>query len=190
MKKAIFLFGVLLFSLSFLWGCNGGGKESQKTTANISDDSMEQNSDEIGNQVGLEVGEVGTIQDTLGTYEVKLKSADIKKEVKGLESKADIFILVKLSIKNVGDHPIKAGEVIESVKLLDDHKGGGEDKADHTKGLNTFKGKGEIQPGTSKNGVLLFDMPESEYYQMVWNFGFTGTLSNKVTWEFDASEAK
>jgi hypothetical protein len=47
--------------------------------------------------------------------------------------------------------------------------------------------EGDIEPGESVSGELVFDVIESSYYELVYGHA-TPTVSNQVRWHFDADE--
>lgn len=195
--KVYKLFGVMGLSALILWGCGGdtgnqatNAKDTGVTNSTTNDLANKDGSEKVDDQEGLNIGDTGVVEDTLGKYEVKLKTIKLTKHVEGIQLANDVFVLAQVSIKNVGENSFKASDVVSAVEMISPNDGGGGNRAKLASDLDNFQGKGKVAPGKTVEGWLVFDKGKFGHYKMVWNFGFTGTLSNKVTWEFDTSEAK
>lgn len=86
-------------------------KESEETNSannsiednsEIDDDTETQSNDanEVEDQLNLGIGDTGTFDTTLGTYEVTLVSAKLEDDIDGQSSELDRFIVLDLTVKN------------------------------------------------------------------------------------------
>ncbi|ADU31785.1 DUF4352 domain-containing protein [Evansella cellulosilytica] len=147
-------------------------------TENIEQDDSYESKDEV-----LSIGDTGRMIDTLGEYEVTIHSVEITEEIQGNTPMEDVYVIVDLSIKNIGDEILEVQDIIGTHLFSDDDLPSGNmfyvdfiDEID-----------GEISYGETVSGQILFDQIYSEYYNLVFGWGLS-TVSNELTWHFTRDE--
>ncbi len=148
------------------------------------DDDEQNSSDQSNNGDVLSLGETGKIESNFGDYEITVNSFKTQKEFNGEELTADFFLLVDFTVKNVGSEPLN-GEDVYWAELFDDQENmEGNQFFDSVEQLT-----GEIAPGETANGQFVFNAYESEFYQLVFNYGALEEMATSLTWEFTPDEA-
>lgn len=161
--------------------------ESENESDNETDDEEKP---EVEDQLDLVLGDTGTFDTTLGTYEMTVGHAELSKEVEEEKSTRDGFILLDITIKNTSDHPLDAEDLIYSMEVTNnlDHSG----STDHAEGFDTVEEfNGELEPGDEQSAQFLTIVDDSDEYffrKTVGNIG--GGSSNQVVWKIQADEAK
>ena len=161
--------------------------ESEKESDNETDDEEKP---EVEDQLDLVLGDTGTFDTTLGTYEMTVEHAELSKEVEEEKSTRDGFILLDITIKNTSDHPLDAEDLIYSMEVTNnlDHSG----STDHADGFDTVEEfNGELEPGDEQSAQFLTIVDDSDEYffrKTVGNIG--GGSSNQVVWTIQADEAE
>lgn len=190
MKNVIRL-SCLFISLLLIVACgsNGTGSEQNEGNSNNAnpDNEVEQASDEK-----LRLGDTGTLKDTIGEYEVTPTAFEITKSVDGdvpshADTHDDDFIIVDITIKNIGDSALEGPDITRSgVVLADDNDLKSDNRWDYEWGDQITS---EIQPGEEVDGQLVFERPPSEYYELIFGYGLS-SVSSQATWYFEPDEAK
>lgn len=128
MKNVIRL-SFLIISLLLVAACgnndnsNGQNEGNSNNASNVnSDNEAEQTSEK------LRLGDTGTIKDTIGEYEITPSSFEITDSVDGdvptTASRGDQFIIVEITIKNIGDSALVGSDITRTgVALFDDEDG-------------------------------------------------------------------
>ncbi|HET7627420.1 MAG TPA: DUF4352 domain-containing protein [Bacillales bacterium] len=186
MKKFVMKYGVLLLIMAIMAGC-GTSTNSHNSSSAPKSQGEKQDKETESKQVDLHVGETGTVKDTLGKYRVTLNSVQRKPEIEGKKLPNESFLIVNITIKNIGNKVIDAQDVISAVKLLDSDEAGSDNRARNFKKIELIKGK--LSKGQKTSGELVFDVFKSDYYNLVWNNGFS-SLSNEVSWKITPEDLK
>lgn len=161
--------------------------ESENESDNETDDEEKP---EVEDQLDLVLGDTGTFDTTLGTYEMMVEHAELSEEVEEEKSTRDGFILLDITIKNTSDHPLDAEDLIYSMEVTNnlDHSG----STDHADGFDTVEEfNGELEPGDEQSAQFLTIVDDSDEYffrKTVGNIG--GGSSNQVVWTIQADEAE
>ncbi|WP_054950895.1 DUF4352 domain-containing protein [Numidum massiliense] len=150
------------------------------------EDDGELPSGDVKDQLGLKIGETGLIESAVGKNEITLNSAKYANKVGDEEPFEDVFLILDVTVKNVGDKNFDASEV-QGSKVFTEEKIAYDNQADLVKGIKALKG--DLAPGKSASGELLFDIEKTGNYRLVFGEGL-GTVMNKVEFEFDGSEVK
>ena len=188
---------IFSFVLLLVAGCSSDDKASQgqpnsssnktEDTNISSEESSEKESvshDSTAEGEVLRLGETGTVESTIGEYEITVESFEFVDEVEGESSLMELFVLVDVSVTNTGDQTL-LGEDINSAALFN-QEGITQENTLYYESIELLKG--EMAPGESMQGQLLFHQSSSDYYDMVFNYGLE-TVSTELTWRFDAEEA-
>ncbi|WP_054950894.1 DUF4352 domain-containing protein [Numidum massiliense] len=166
-----------------------GAQDESDGTADEDGDADETSGDlpsgDVKSQSGLKMGETALIESTAGKYEVTLNSAKYADEVGGRESIEEVYLIVDVTVKNVGKKILEASAVQGSNIEVDGSYF--DNVADVVGGVKLLKGK--LSPYESTDGELLFEIRKGKTYKLVFGQGL-GVVMNKVEWEFDASEVK
>src|SRR5690625_2983185 len=193
MKKSS-LIGLLMIVMLALAGCGSSDNENNnETNANASmNDNGNNSSDDVesnenGDHQILQLGETGTIKDTTGEYEVTPTSFQVVKEWEGEVPNNDdlTFLVVDVTIKNIGESVLN-GEELRKVDAI-----GGKDLTFSNNQLidKINELEGELQPGEKMVGQLAFALVPTDTYQLVFGLHL-GSVSNQITWELPADQAK
>ncbi|WP_117168155.1 DUF4352 domain-containing protein [Paraliobacillus sediminis] len=138
----------------------------------------------------LSLGETGTMETILGDFEVTPTGVKFLEEIEdggsNVEPSNEVFIVVDVTVKNIGDEAFESGESI-TADLFDMSDAG----LGNTPGYSSVEDfDGEVAPGEEVSGQLIFDFWETDPYILIFGYGYTSDLSNEVTWEFTADEAE
>lgn len=165
---------------------NIGNNETNENT-----NSEKPSKGDTGDQLDLKIGDTGTFDTVLGKYDMTLNSAElVDGEIEGEKSTRDGFIILELTIKNVGEAPVDLEDIIVSMEVASnlDHSG----STDHAAGFDTLKEfDGELAPGEEESAQFMTIVDDTENYyfrKLVGNIA-SGS-SNQVIWTFSADEAK
>ncbi|WP_163582479.1 DUF4352 domain-containing protein [Gracilibacillus saliphilus] len=160
-------------------GLNEGQEEDSE---NESNQELDQNENDENH---LSLGETGTVESVVGDYEVTVNSFEYMDEIEGESSNKEFFIVVDYTVKNIGTEKIN-GEDIYGADLFDENgsRGG---NISFFESVNMLEGT--IDVNEAKSGELLFDGRESEYYDLVFNFGALESNATRLTWRLNADEA-
>lgn len=123
-----------------------------------------------------DMGEPVFHDSVLGDQEITLKSASKAEEHEGKEPEFDLFMITKVTFKNVSDDPVlhvyqpsKIGLNSSLPVLYDDLYTG-----DY------------IDPGDSRTETFVFDVEESDEYRLHYNFGMFRRLD--ITWNLSKED--
>ena len=139
----------------------------------------------------LSLGETGLMETAIGDFEVTPTSYRFEEELEEgndlITPSNEVFIIVDLEIKNVDENPIKSEDLIYSV-VLGNLDGAGLGAYVNYDAIDNFQG--EITPGETMTGEVLFDFIREDTYQLSFGESYLDSLSNEVRWEFYADEAE
>ncbi|MGN8645410.1 DUF4352 domain-containing protein [Gracilibacillus sp. HCP3S3_G5_1] len=154
--------------------------------SNEPEDENEGNVEDPSNNEYLSLGETGEVTGILGNYEITVNSFEILDEIEGEPSLMEVLVLVNFEVTNIDDEPI-VGKDIYNGMLFDDDDTSQENLYD----FESIKmlTEEEIQPGETVEAQMLFDQNNSDYYELVFNFGALESNATILTWRFDAEEA-
>lgn len=182
---------MLLIALIVVVGCSSG---KEKDTPKDNDVGIEDNGNDDEKEKEdspggtLRLGETGTLNTTIGDYEVTPVSFEIVDKPNGIEpyNEGHIFVIVDTKIKNIGDDTLEGADLTSSTVLADDD----DRKSDNHWEIDIVNHfEGELKPGEEMSGQLLFQTPPSDHYALIFGYALE-TVSNEVVWRFDADEAK
>lgn len=170
---------------------NPGEAGSDDQEVPVDDNDEDDPSGETPNDGGiLSLGDTGVMETTLGDYEVTptaFRFEDEMTEDDPLQHPlSDTFIIMDVTIVNIGDEAMDAEEVISSA-ILEDLEGGGRSAYDDFVSIDSFEG--EIAAGETVEGQLVFDLGHEDEYELSFGAAYTDSLSNEVRWQLFADQA-
>lgn len=212
MKKMITLIMLTFVMMICLVACGDGDtqdvdKNNEQEESNLEgegqkDDDIDEKSEttddeetsnvgfdvESDDQLDLGIGDTGTFDTTLGTYEVTLVSAKLEDNIDGASSELDRFILLDLTVKNTSDEEQKVEDLLHSLEVTDYLDGSGfSDASEHFDSIE--KMSGVIAPGEEMSGQFVtFVYDADEYYFRKDPGNVAAGSSNQVIWLIKASE--
>ncbi|SEO60848.1 protein of unknown function [Amphibacillus marinus] len=155
------------------------------------EDEGEDNTSTSDNSEILDLGEVGTLETELGNFQVTPTAFRFEDEI----DDGDInetpyngtFIIVELTIENIDDQTLLSEELVKSANLENLDGAGIAPFLD----FNTIENfEGEIEPGASMSGELLFDFTNEEVYEFSFGADYLESLSNEVRWHLNSDDAQ
>lgn len=206
MKQFVKIFLLTVISLILIAGCSKKEKvdtasESQNEPP-TSQNSKEENSQDTKekenikeekpeeDQLGLKLGETGVVESE-EKIEVTLDSPRFENEVAGITPSNDVFMVVNATVKNIGDSTFDGKDIFVSDISTDENN-------ERSANLNPiFEGKdtevkllsGELKPGDTVKGELVFDTKKAKKYQIA--FGHESSqIITKSAWNFSENEVK
>ncbi|WP_117168158.1 DUF4352 domain-containing protein [Paraliobacillus sediminis] len=135
----------------------------------------------------LSLGETGIIKDSIGTYEITPTSFELLEATEEAEPSNGVFVLINLTIKNIGDESVDSSGLVNDSAALIDSDDIAEFNEDYYKFVDAFDG--EVESGEEISGQLLFDQAKTDNYSLMFGYGLE-TVSNQIKWGFSAEEAK
>lgn len=203
MKKSLVGIMALLLMASILAACsddkndqtdvkeNDDIEKVEETEEDANEEAPDQGNDSVEDQRDLTIGETGTFQTTLGTYEVTLESAEIVgAELDGEASLFEELIVLELTFKNIGDDTLLAEEIMYDMQITDDlDTSGSSNGAEEFDSIEVFQG--EIQPGEEKAAQFIGDIyTADEYFFRKAEGNVAAGTSNQVIWTITDAEAR
>lgn len=203
MKKSLMSIMALLLMATILAACSDNTNDQtdvkeneeiekvEETEEDANEEGSDQKDDSVKDQRDLTIGETGTFQTTLGTYEVTLESAKIVgAELDGEASLLDELIVLDLTFKNIGDNVLLAEEIMHDMEITEDLEGSGfSNGAEEFDSIEVFEG--EIQPGEEKVAQFIGDIYTGEEYFFGKAEGNVAAgTSNQVIWTIQDAEAR
>ncbi len=161
-------------------------KEEKEETTNSDGEKTK-----VEDQLDLAIGDTGTFDTTIGIYEVTVESAElVGPELEGIETELDDFLLLDMSIKNIGEKPLSLEDVIVSLDVTKDlDKSGFHDSSEAFESVSTFSGK--IESGETIGGQFIAQVYKSDIYYFRENPGTVAAGgSNQVIWNIPVEELK
>ncbi len=157
---------------------NGNGENEESDS-----DSKETSSDNSSGVLSL--GETGTVESTIGDYEITFNSFQLLEEMEGESAEGEeVFVLVDAKVTNTGEDSLNGKDLYTASIFSDD--GLSAENTFYYESINLFEGT--IEPGASMEGQFLFISSASDTYELVYNNSL-GALATVLTWEFSADEA-
>lgn len=133
----------------------------------------------------LSLGETGTLEQNIGTFEVTPTAITLKDEIDGEvpENEGHNFIIIDVEIKNIGEKTLEVDAIAESssIVLLSDEGYRGSVRIFKTHLLDNPITE-DLEPGEEVEGQMLFERKTSEYYDFRYGHNLLSSLSNQVTW--------
>lgn len=203
MKKSLVGVMALLLMATILAACsddkndqtdvkeNDDIEKVEETEGDANEETPDQGNDAVEDQRDLTIGETGTFQTTLGTYEVTLESAEIVgAELDGEASLFEELIVLELTFKNIGDDTLLAEEIMYDMQITDDlDTSGSSNGAEEFDSIEVFQG--EIQPGEEKAAQFIGDIyTADEYFFRKAEGNVVAGTSNQVIWTITDAEAR
>ncbi|CDO01811.1 hypothetical protein BN988_00257 [Oceanobacillus picturae] len=169
--------------------------EDSETSEEISDNEKttdnETSEQTIEDQLNLAIGDTGTFDTTLGTYDITLNSAKIiEEELDGEASQLDNLILLDITVRNTSDRSLQVEDLLANLEVTHDLEGtGSSNAADYFDSVDEIAG--EIAPEEEVNGQFIADISKEEKYFFRKKVGnIAAETSNQVIWTIPAEEAK
>ncbi|WP_042148762.1 hypothetical protein [Paucisalibacillus sp. EB02] len=159
-----------------------------------SDDSEGSNSGvfevNVEDQLDLGLGDTGTFDTTLGTYDVTLVSAKLEDEINGEASDLDRFIILDFIVKNTSQETQNVEDIIYSLEVTDMLEASGySDASEYFEGFERLSGP--LEPNEEIEGKFLaFVLDSDEYYFRKTPGNVAAGSSNQVIWTIKAEEAQ
>ncbi|QGH34099.1 hypothetical protein GI584_08730 [Gracilibacillus salitolerans] len=166
-----------------LIGCSSDEESSQPTN---NEDKVDEETTDSESEDVLRLGETGEVSGVLGNYEITVNSFEILDEIEGEPSLMEILVLVHFEVTNIDDLPIVGKDVYNGRLFNDENTSQGNLYDFESVKMLTEE---EIQPGETVEAEMLFDQDNSDYYELVFNFGALESNATILTWRFDANEA-
>ncbi|GIN74207.1 hypothetical protein J14TS2_46820 [Bacillus sp. J14TS2] len=220
MKKFLLTLIILLLTSTILIACNNKGnsteghkQDSKSETTNLTGeaegtdenatetvgdgegDSSDSNDDTSKvteeDQTDLKIGDTGTVQTSIGTYELTVDSAEIVgPELDGVSTELEELIVLDLTFKNVDDQPLSAEDIMSSLGITDILEGSNNhNSAEAYESIDDFEG--ELASGEERKTQFIADVYTAEEYYFRQNPGIVAAgTSNDVMWTITAEEAR
>ncbi|MBB5147460.1 hypothetical protein HNQ35_002689 [Cerasibacillus quisquiliarum] len=170
-----------------------GDEVTEPTKQNAEQDKEEVNDNESGDsewgedQLDLKIGDTGTVNTNFATYQITMNSVEFMDKIGEEHPQADRFVLIKLTIKNIGNESLNAEDALADAMLATEPGSSGTSWF-YKDGI-AEEWPGEIEPNESQTGAILFDVSNSDEY--VLQFGtFFESVSNEVRFLFTDEDAK
>ncbi|WP_440896937.1 DUF4352 domain-containing protein [Amphibacillus sp. Q70] len=203
MKKTLRFLFVSLAVLLVISGCSNGTSEADDIDDNdveapddneTNDDKMvsseDDGEDSDSNRDLLSLGETGTVETVLGNFEVTPTAVRFVEEMEESDPYQNpdngTFIIVDATITNIDDDVIDIEE-INSARLHNEDGSGGV-PAYEFDSINFFVG--DLEPGESEDGELLFDYSKSDAYQLSFGSAYLDSLSDEVRWLLEVDDGE
>lgn len=140
-------------------------------------------------QLDLKIGDTGTVQTSIGTYELTVDSAKIVTELDGEESMLEELIILDLTFKNTDDKAIVAEDIMSMMGITDNFDGSNNhNSAEGFPSIEEFSG--ELAPGEERQTQFIADIYEADKYYFRQDQGNVAAgTSNQVMWTITAEEA-
>ncbi len=144
---------------------------------------------ETPDQIGLKVGDTGYFEDTAGTYDITVNSAELLDELDGEESQADHFFLMNITIKNTGEETWNAQDFLYGFRVTDDLESTG--YGDYAESFDSVEQMtDDIAPNEESTGQFVTEVYDGDTYYFKLRSGITEGAgdSNNVVWEIAKEE--
>lgn len=144
---------------------------------------------ETPDQIGLKVGDTGYFEDTAGTYDITVNSAELLDELDGEESQADHFFLMNITIKNTGEETWNAQDFLYGFRVTDDLESTG--YGDYAESFDSVEQMtDDIAPTEESTGQFVTEVYDGDTYYFKLRSGITEGSgdSNNVVWEIAKEE--
>ncbi len=181
---------------------NKSKEDSEKSEKNLRDGVFDNQSDsveirettagfgiETPDQIGLKVGDTGYFDDTMGTFEITVNSAELLDELDGEESQADHFFLMNITINNTGEETWNAQDFLYGLRVTDDLEMTG--YGDYAESFDSVEQMtDDIAPNEESTGQFVTEVYDGDTYYFKMRSGITegSGQSNNVVWEIAKEE--
>ncbi|SET62417.1 protein of unknown function [Oceanobacillus limi] len=176
------------------------GKQDETNTDIEGDENEEKEEDkedsnskfnvESEDQLDLGIGDTGTFDTTLGTYDITIVSAKLEDEIDGTNSELDKFLYLDIIVKNTSQETQKVEDLLHSMEASHERERSGfSDASDYFNSLE--KMSGELAPGEEISGQFVTMVYDSEEYYFRKDPGNVAAgSSNQVIWTIKADEVR
>ena len=170
-----------------------GDEVTEGNKQNAEQDKEEVNDNESGDsewgedQLDLKIGDTGTVNNNFTSYEVTVNSVEYMDKIGDELPQNDRFVLVELTIKNLGKDSYSAEDILSSANLTESPGTSGTWPI-IMEGI-AEEWPGELSTNESQTGVLLFDISNSDEYALQLGTSHK-SLSNEVRILFTDADAK
>ncbi len=197
------LIACILFIVVMLTACNNetedeanenqatSQKQHEKEEKDETTNSDGEKNTKVEDQLDLKIGDTGTFDTTIGTYEMTLHTAELKgAELDGVTSQLDAFILLNIAIHNTSQKDLSIEDIIMSMEVTDNlEQTGSLDGAGAFESIEEFTGV--IKPGEEKTGQFIAEVFEADKYYFREDPGNVAAGgSNQVIWNIPISEVE
>ncbi len=194
----------------FVVACGNQSDEQDETTANEPTGQQEDNDDQglnddtvndveeeddldsnetVADGEYLRLGETGVMETIIGDYEVTPTSVRYVSEMTEgdpiVNPNSDTFIVIDTMITNIGDEPMNADDAISQARLRN-MRGGGTGRYKDFVSIDNIEG--ELAPGESIEGEMLFDLGFEEEYELSFGSIALESASNVQEWKIYEDE--
>ncbi|THG88883.1 hypothetical protein AJ85_20725, partial [Alkalihalobacillus alcalophilus ATCC 27647 = CGMCC 1.3604] len=162
---------------------------SNETDSESSGGGMSSDQD-FNDQLNLGIGDTAQFSSNQGAYEITIDSIRKEKTIDGESPMFDYFIIVDLTVKNIGDSVIDVTNpvgILEQTIYLD--VSGSNDMSQNFESIDALTG--ELQPGEQLSGEALFSVREGEedqYIRVQPGLIAAGGVYNEAVWTFTEDE--
>ncbi|KMK74524.1 hypothetical protein AB990_20210 [Alkalihalobacillus pseudalcaliphilus] len=144
---------------------------------------------EFGDQLDLGIGDTAQISSNQGAYEITIHSVKHEEEIEGNSSMFDSFIVVDLTVKNIGEATIDAYDpvnILDQTYSLD--SSGSNDFSTDFESIDSISG--ELQPGEEVTGQAVFhiDTSEEQFIRVQPGLIAADGVYNDAVWTFTEDE--
>ena len=202
MKRIYLLMVTVSLVLSLLVACSNnsstnvdedGNTGTDVTNENETQQNLEEEKEDdevtVEEQLDLKIGDTGTIQTSIGTYELTIESAEIVTELDGLESMLEELIILDMTFKNIGDKAIVAEDILAMIGITGNFDGSNNhNSAEAYPSIDNFTG--EFGPGEEIKTQFIADIYVADEYYFRPDRGVVSAgTSSDVMWTITAEEA-
>lgn len=144
---------------------------------------------ETEDQLDLAIGDMGTIETTIEHFTVTVQSIEFLNELKGETPERDHFILADVTIENIKDETLDLEQAVDVLEVTTTLEGSGGGDFSHLYEIDQPL-SGDVQPGESVSGQLVFLANDSEEYYIRVNPGLisSSAVKNQVIWSFTEND--
>lgn len=145
----------------------------------------------VEDQLDLQVGDTGTVQTSIGTFELTVDSAElVGTELDGVETVLEGLIVLDLTFKNIDEQVIIAEDIMSMLGITDDLDGSNNhNNPEAFESIDVFEG--ELEPGEERQTQFVAHIYDAEeYYFRVDSGNVAAGTSNQVIWTIPAEEAR
>lgn len=136
-------------------------------------------------ELDLSMGDTATKHNNFSKLEITLDSAEMVDDADYEDSYYGQYVVVHLTIKNIGDEPVVPEEGLGSTDLAVDGASGGE-MWDFYDDLSEDMSE-EVEVDEEVSVPLVFDVKDTEEYELQMGFNLE-SVSNKVSYKFNKDE--
>ena len=201
---------VLCASLLVVSACNNnnyddkgkdttGGDQATETTGNNSDNDTstaeetpesstgDDQATEDNNKLNMGIGESAIYKMDIGTFKITVDSVDFIDQAKNEVIMNDLLVKVRVKIENVGEKSFYIGDIYTASIYAGEANNENEsnavpDTADTSDNFDPLITKGDLAPGQSLEGDLVFDTWNSDFYTLVFE-NDTAEIMGNASWK-------